>query len=618
MKKIILNGMMALLIITQILSCIEDKEFLNLAPLGEYSEVAVWKDPALIEAFVSNIYKNGFGWPFGMKRLSDFVDESRTNWSVTINFNKSLISSDNLQEWSSGHAPQMNHFTWAPQYKNVRLANMFFSKIDDVPNVDAEWHTRIKGEVYFLRGMSYHHLVSLYGGVPLITKVYGLSDDFATLRNTYEECINYIVGQLDSAALFLPETYTGNLQGRITKGAALALKARVLLYAASDLHNPAKNSVASAGYANPELLGYTDGDALARWRAAKDAAKAVMDLNLYDLYKKNPDPTDSVTQNLVDYFISYGTSEDILLQYIAPVADEGWLLYRPALATMPNGYNSWGNQTPFGELVDDYEMKDGSKFDWNNPVHKANPYANREARFYATILYEGAEYRPRPEATRDLDPFNKIQVGRVYDLQGNMVKGGVDSRYGTINVANGGFTGYYTLKMIDPNAAMQFTSQDNQNVPFRHFRYGEVLLNYAEACIELGEDNEARTFINIIRTRAGQPDLDASLSGEALRQAYRHERRIEFAYENQRFWDVRRWLIGPEAYHTMHKVDVKYVTGETVLNYRRPDGSTWGDPIFTNEESLDDNRAWLDKAYFFPIMRDEMNKNNKLIQNPGY
>jgi len=618
MKKIIFYGMMVLLIITQILSCKKDKEFLNLSPLGEYSEIAVWKDQALIEAFVSNIYKNCFGWPFGMKRLSDFVDESRTNWSVTINFNKSLITPDNLQEWSSGYAPQMNHFSWAPQYKNVRLANMFFSKIDGVPDVDATWQKRIKGEVYFLRAMSYHHLVSLYGGVPLITKVYGLSDDFAIPRNTYEECINFITSQLDTAALLLPETYTGDLQGRITKGAALALKARVLLYAASDLHNPSKNSVVTLGSTNPELQGYVGGDALTRWRAAKDAAKAVMDLTLYDLNQKNPGLTDNVAQNFIDYFNSKVSSEDILLQYQNPVTDEGWLLYRPALATMPNGYNSWGNQTPFSELVDDYEMKDGSKFDWNNPVQKVNPYANREARFYATILYEGADYRPRPDATKALDPFNKIQVGRVYNTQGTMLIGGVDSRYGTINVANGGFTGYYTQKMIDPNSPMQFTSQDAQTVPFRHFRYAEVLLNYAEACIELGEDNEARTYINMIRTRAGQPDLDASLSGDVLRKAYRHERRIEFAYENQRFWDVRRWLVGPEAYKTMHKVDVKYITNEAATGYRRPDGSTWGDPIFTNEESLDDNRAWLDKAYFFPIMRDEMNKNNKLVQNPGY
>ncbi len=103
-----------------------------------------------------------------------------------------------------------------------------------------------------------------------------------------------------------------------------------------------------------------------------------------------------------------------------------------------------------------------------------------------------------------------------------------------------------------------------------------------------------------------------------MRQAYRHERRVEMAYEDQRFWDVRRWLIGPDAYHQTHRVDVRYETDQAATNYRQPDGSTWGDPIFSEAELGGDARAWLDKAYFFPIMRDEMNKNTMLVQNPGY
>ncbi|MCK4700823.1 MAG: RagB/SusD family nutrient uptake outer membrane protein, partial [Bacteroidales bacterium] len=152
--------------------------------------------------------------------------------------------------------------------------------------------------------------------------------------------------------------------------------------------------------------------------------------------------------------------------------------------------------------------------------------------------------------------------------------------------------------------------------PFRHFRYAETLLNYAEACIETGDEAEALTYLNMIRTRAGQPDITAS--GAALRQACRHERRIEMAYEDQRFWDVRRWVIGPTAYIQTHAVDVRYETSSAATNYRQADGSTWGAPIFAEKELGGDARAWLDKAYFFPIMRDEMNKNTQLIQNPGY
>jgi hypothetical protein len=122
----------------------------------------------------------------------------------------------------------------------------------------------------------------------------------------------------------------------------------------------------------------------------------------------------------------------------------------------------------------------------------------------------------------------------------------------------------------------------------------------------------------MIRTRAGQPDLPA-LTGDALRQACRHERRIEIAFENERVWDVRRWLIGPAAYQQTHGVNVRYTAPTaTVASYRQPDGSTWGAPIFSLKDTPDDARVWNNKAYFFPIMRDEMNKNTKLIQNPGY
>ena len=138
------------------------------------------------------------------------------------------------------------------------------------------------------------------------------------------------------------------------------------------------------------LLGYTTGNQADRWTAAKNAAKAVIDMGMYSLYKATPAAGDSIAQNFVDLFTTEGmTEEDILVQYFSTKTDEGWQGYNPALYCGPNGYHNWGNNCPLGDLVDDYEMKDGSSFDWNNAAEKANPYANRDARFYATILYEG-------------------------------------------------------------------------------------------------------------------------------------------------------------------------------------------------------------------------------------
>jgi hypothetical protein len=621
MKKIN-KILMVVSIILLLFSCKKADEFLDKKPLGDYAETAVWSDPALVQTFVNSIYRNGLGWPFAIERLSDFSDETffTPDWDVT-NFNKSLMTSDGLLGWNVNwcpdHCPTQHtyHFQWGPLYSNVRRTNIFFSKINSVPG-DESVINDLKGQVYFLRAWTYFYLTALYGGVPIITKPYTLTDEFEVPRNSYEECISYVVGQLDSSAMNLGDTYPTN--GTISKGAALAFKARVLLYAASDLHNSAKNGDVTSGFSNPELLGYVGGDAAARWTAAKNAAKAVIDLNKYSLYKATPAPADSVAQNFVELFTSKGTSEDILLQFFTAKTDEQWSGYGPGLYSGPNGYHNWGNNTPLGDIVDDYEIQDGSKFDWTNLTHKANPYKNRDQRFYASILYEGVQWRKRPSDALLIDPFSMIQVGYVYNPSNEMIKAGLDTRSGPIEDWNGGKTGYYLRKWIDPSVDPQYVKQD---VPFKHLRYGEVLLNYAEACIELGgaDEAEAITYINMIRTRAGQPDLPAGLTGDALRQAYRHERRVELAFEDHRFWDVRRWLIGDAAYKQTSAVDVRYNTTETsVTSYRKADGSTWGAPIFAKKETPGDARAWNKKCYFFPIMRDEMNKNTLLVQNPGY
>jgi len=180
---------------------------------------------------------------------------------------------------------------------------------------------------------------------------------------------------------------------------------------------------------------------------------------------------------------------------------------------------------------------------------------------------------------------------------------GVDTRKSPIEDWNGSYTGYYCRKYIDPNNDAQYVSQ---SVTWRFIRYAEVLLNYAEACIELGEEAEARKYINMVRKRAGLPGLTES--GNELRERYRNERRIELAFEEHRFYDVRRWLIGPKAYVNALAASVIYK-----LN---PDKTTAKIP--TVKHTVYESYAWNDKAYFLPVLRDEMNKNNKLIQNPGY
>lgn len=586
--KIILSVL--LLNVSIITSC--NKDFLETKPLAEIAATDVFSDPALAQAYINGIYLN-FQKNLQKMMKAVYCDEGhRRDNNSALNFNRCLISADDIPSWG--------HENWASLYKNIRRCNVFLEGIDQA-KFDKNPYI---GEVKFLRAWLYHRLASMYGGVPIITKSYQLNDDLKIPRDTYANVVKFIVKECDEAAALLPNGQTGSNNGRATKGAALALKARTLLYAASDLHN----ITVFPGYANQEMVGYKDGNRNDRWKAAKDAAKAVIDMNLYFLYKANPAPGDDIVQNYIDVFINKQTEEDIWVRFETPNTTGGD--QNLAMMNGPNGYDAEGNNAPSGNLVDAFEMKDGSKFNWNNSVHASLPYTNREPRFYANILYEGAKWQTRPAFSIGIDPVGRVQLGyfeRWNAATNSMViVPGIDSRNSPFNPWNSGQTLYLCRKMVDQSVVPTYDPGKWQAVSWRYFRYAEILLNYAEACIELGEDQEARKYINMVRTRAGLPDVTES--GAALKARYRNERRIELMYEDHRFFDVRRWVIGPEGYGPVYKANVTYKLQSNKTTATVP----------TVFHEVLENRAWINKAYFFPILRNELNKNEKLIQNPGY
>lgn len=578
-------------------SCNDD--FLDKQPLNEYSGNAVWNDLALMQTFVNNIYNN---LPHGFTELmmASLSDEAILTFDGgSSNVTKSLITPSDYSVFDpnfglSGVHPRAWKMSWDWVYKSVRACNLFLEEVEKHSYEDQALKNRLTGEVYFLRAYHYHNLVLMYGGVPIIKKAYGLNEDPLASRNSFEESIQFIIEDCDKAAALLPQAYGAADKGRATKGAALALKSRILLYAASDLyHNQASWA---PGYAHPELIGYVGGDRAGRWRKAKEAAKAVIDLNAYDLFKKEPTAADPVAKNYEGIFLSKETSEDIFVRFFIQNSGEG---YNPGRYNNPNGYFGYGGNTPTSQLVDEFQMKDGTAFDWNNPVHKADPYANREPRFYANILFEGAKWQTRQIGAQTLDPVGVIQVGYYEQADGSFT-GGLDTRNSTFAAKEDGtYTGYYLRKFIDPAVNTQFFKQD---LPWRFIRYAEVLLNYAEACIELGETAEAQKYLNMIRRRAGLPAIISS--GQALREQLRHERKIELMYEDQRYFDIRRWMIAPKVLSSNALgVDIRYKKGKVK-------------PEFSFVSVRD--RNWKDRSYFLPIKLDEMNRNNLLVQNPLY
>ena len=615
MRKSLLTGMTCLLILS---ACNEN--FLETQPLDKISSSATWSDGKLSEAFVFSVYSYlGYGG-FEEQALAAYTDEAMfTHAGRNINtFNEGSESPSNLA-WRSGT------YRWDRMYSAIRQANVAIANLPESTFGDDTLKDQLLGEALFLRAYYYHQLMRFYGGVPLIDTPYSLNEDYSIARSSFEETINFIVGDLDQATTLLDGKTA--VDGRASNVSAMALKARVLLYAASDMHESSK---APSGYSG-ELHAYSSGSQATRWQAAATAAKAVLDATTgYKLDLAVPASPADGTKNYVSIAMggesavadASATSELIFQRTHTSdyTTEDNWPLggIHYGVNNGPNGYHNWAGNTPIQQMVDDYEMLDGSSFDWNNPDHAAAPYENRDPRLDATILYDGATWKPRPSDVAGLDPNDQIQTGYYDDGNGGLLNG-IDTRESSIENWNGTRTGYYTRKFIDSDPGIIDNLSNAQVIPWPFIRYTEMVLNYVEASIELGNEAEARAWLNKIRFRAGMPAVTDS--GDALRDRYRNERRVELVYEEHRYHDVRRWTIPAETVgRGIQEINViaTLKAGQTAHTPYHYDPTVYDYNYEVQNNTEVESRNWNDKMYYRPIGRDEMNRNELLVQNPGY
>jgi len=619
MKKIFNRFFLLLGSAVLITSC--SKKFLDTQPLDKAAAGPTWSDPALSEEFVTNIY-NVFHDGLLNQESMDCISDN-----CLYNFGRMDIMESNISPGNTGWVN--NTYEWGEMYLRIRAANLALENLAKAP-FDKSMVDRLKGESYFLQAHCYNQMLRYYGAVPIIKSSYALSSpDFSIARNTYAECVKFIVSDIDSAKLLLAGWVSAGktlAAGRATAEAAMALKARVLLYAASDLHDipTAKaKSTLLASYAHPEYLGYVSGDRTARWTAARDAAKAVIDLNKfgYQLDLTAPQSKDAAIASYTAVYLSRGggAKEGIFLKYYINASTDDWGAWYVRNQGM-NGYHGWTSTEPTQNLVDNYEMMDGTKFDWTNPTEAAAPYENRDPRFYATVFYDGTKWKPRTADGVGIDPYGELQFGTYETGTAGSAKPyfGLDTRNSALENWNGTRTGYSIRKFSNDNPAIVDMNQ-KQEVPSIQIRFTEVVFNYIEALLALGDETTAKLWLNRIRFRAGMPAITDA--GSALVDRYRNERNIEMVCEEQRFYDARRWMIAPTTLG--QKVRVMIITGKlkpgkTVTTYRYDKNNYDYTYTVQNIESGVENRKWDDKVYFPPIKLDEMNKNAKLIQNPGY
>lgn len=562
------------------------KDLLDPTVVRSLNEELTFSDSVRTMAFVTAIYSelgaNSFNSRYGNGgSLAEGSDESVSRlFGATQAWVPLMIGTLNATRTTPYEKVYNNG------WNNIRRVNTFLKNYDKLPLAE-ETKKQLLGEVKFLRAWYFWSMVQHFGGLPIIgDKIYTLDDTILEPRNTYEECIDYLVQELDEARDLVeaPNEQRNEDYGRVNKGFCMGLKARILLFAASDLYNGGQEAIAVS---KPEklILGYETREA-SRWERARTAADDLIKTGWYSLVVNNSKPG----RGFYELFITRKNTEFIFPAMAGNNRTmEANFLPRSRNGNV-NGCPSLNAAKRFGTIKGLPITEAGSGY---NP---AEPFKNRDPRFTYTILNNGDKWRTNANNTA-LPVWTYI--GAETD--------GVD--------ASLVYTGMFFRKFCNEGSTANAGTNTDRVMPI--IRYADILLMYAEASIELGEYEAAAQKIIEIRKRAGiQPGTEPGMEDRyGLKQindkpywlsVLRNERAVELCLEDSRFWDVRRWKTAPVELNTTimrlmitKKSDTEYTYAET--------------PVDKNPL-----RVFQSHHYFFPLPMTEVMKNTKLIQTPGY
>lgn len=542
---------------------------LDKSPLNAPSDQNFFSNQVELELAINGVYNNLY-WSTASAPFPLVLDNAtdlgylRTDWSGMLAFSQ------------GGHSSETPGFseTWKLMYKGIGRSNNLLKNMERAREaVSEEFYQQIAAEARFLRAWYYFWLVELYGDVPYMTEIPATADEGEVPRTPKSQVVDAILEDLDFAAEVLPETWAGSDEGRATSGAALALKARVALMSE-------------------------------RYDVAAEAAKRVMDSNVYELY---PDYGELFT-------LAGKRSSEVIFDLPYMIGMTTSVLPREQ---GPRNGQGWSRMVPSQFMIDSYECVDGLPIDESPLYDPRFPFENRDPRLEASIV--------RPQAV-----FN----GYVYETHPDSTQttryvGGVATRVANQDVTNAfaSFTGYLWRKYTsEEEFAEGALTQSELNLIL--MRYGEVLLNYAEAKIELNEiDASVLNAINQIRARAYGVDVSAvndypaisSTDQVSLREIIRRERKIELADEGLRLFDIRRWKI---AEHVMPGQLVGRPKGAYIDMTNVPEINEYGHPEYGAAlnlyRSVDQRIFNPARDYLWAIPQDDRTVNDQLEQNPGY
>lgn len=600
MKKIYLS-LISILSILLLAGCSDGASALDKEDIGDLDQDAVFENPIHAKYFVADIYYNipETGFQVYDKWEGAYLDCATDNGEA-----RHLTS--RAHHFNNGNMTAMAHpmasTVWARGYAGIRSCNRFlenYHKIipeEGIPELRRVEMESLKAQVTFLRAYHYAYLLKGFGGVPIIDQVYE-DNDPALLkpRATFEETVNYIVKECKQAELMFEDLaskidlYGESTLGRANDRVAKALKAKVLLIAASPLFNrPTYMPQYDSADPNAKYWKYTDYQE-SRWADAADALKEVIDLNQFSLYQNA-----EITKNAYE---TYFTKREVNETIFAFLRGSNIDIYHANLPFEFMNVRGKGSpmcyNLPSHNLVASYEMNNGMLPEQDGSGYRPlNPFANRDPRLNATIWHDESQYSGIEFQTWRRETSSKKTSGKHY------IKGYSRS-------------GYYLKKYMDADQDARNNGVTLPNI-YPIIRYADILLMYAEA---LNESNatpptEAIAAINEVRNRAGMPDVEDSftnrgwaLDQDNLRKLIMNERRVEFAFEEHRFWDIRRWMIGEATQRSVSELEI-------ILK----------DDDLTKEYSVKEieKRAYSNYMNLMPVPHTEIVKNKNLVQNWGW
>ncbi len=571
--------------------------FLDKAPGIDVTEDTIFSSQTQVETAVTAMYRYGVhsilprrevvytGSQYAGTAIASDECESGQTWIDQQAFNIGDITAENI----TGKEDKR----FSIRFIAIRKANILLAKVDAVPGLTDTYKNQIKGEALFIRALNNFEMFKRYGGIVILDKKLEVSDNFAIPRSSLSETVQRIKEDCDLAISSLPDTYPSSMRGRITKGAAMALKSRLLLYAASPLFNTETPYMSMDDPANNNLICYGDYD-INRWKEAADAAKDVIDwagLNGVSLI------TDKGVDANYRFVFEKNDNAEVLLGNkmqgaVATYQNGPWQCLVPGSFGNNGGWNIGNLMTV--NFLKKYEKRDGTPMVWNNTGSDiVSLFAQIDRRYLQSVASQGTKWN---------DEINPVRVD---------IESGSNPKKGAQNALC--LTGMWSMKFVPQSMGLSETAPNRTAMPNDIlFRLGEFYLNYAEALNELNINSttpqEAYDAVNIIRARSGQPNLPTGLTPLQFRDRVRNERAVELYFEEHRFWDIRRWMIAEQD---------GVMQGDFLGFTIRPVGSFDAPTSFSYEITKFETRTFLKRMYLHPFLRSEVLK-GYLIQNPGY